>query len=370
MVIHGDNKLALDHLHDQFKGQVKCIYIDPPYNNGETYTHYNDDQNHEAWLNELSQVLAKLKPLMTEDGSLWISIDDNQLHYLKVAADKVFGRENFISTIVWQQRTTRENRKIFSNNHEYILVYSKNPEAFKFSRNLLPQTDEVLSRYKNPDNDPRGPWQSVSANVQAGHATPSQFYTIVAPNGAKHLPPNGRCWIFNKARMEKEIKNNNIWFGKGGSGVPRIKKFLSDSSFGLTPETLWLADTSGTNKMAKKHLLDLFPDDPVFDTPKPEQLIQKILQIATNKNDFFLDAYVGSGSSISAAHKMGRKYIGIEIGNHVNYVVTRLNKVIKGERGGNSDNVGWIGGGGFNFYKLKTSNKNWKTYHKKLTKAA
>lgn len=296
-------------------------------------------------------VLFKLKPLLSIDGSVWISIDDSEMHYLKVAADKVFGRKNFITTIVWQQRTTRENRKVFSNNHEYILVYAKNPEAFGKNRNLLPSTSEVVERYKNPDNDPRGLWQSVSANVQAGHASCAQFYKLRAPNGKIHEPPHGRCWVYNEIRMKKEIKNNNIWFGKDGNGVPRIKKFLSQSNIGLTPETLWLADDSGTNKMAKKHSLQLFPNEPIFDTPKPEQLLQKILHIATNEGDLVLDPFLGSGTTAATAHKMKRSYIGIEIGDHVEYAVSRIKQVIGGEKGGNSKTVGWVGGGGFNVHR-------------------
>ncbi len=353
MIIHGDNSDALDLLRDQFHARVKCIYIDPPYNNGERYTHYHDAEEHEDWIHEMTAVLHKLKPFLRDDGSIWISIDDSEMHYLKVAADLVFGRRNFVSTIVWQQRTTRENRRIFSNNHEYILVYARDPKQLKNARHLLPTTPAISSRYKNPDGDPRGPWQSVSANVQAGHAVKSQFYEVVAPNGRRHLPPNGRCWIYNKKRMSIEIKNNSIWFGKDGCGVPRIKKFLSESKIGLTPETLWLGSDVGTTKLAKKQLLDLFPDNPVFDTPKPEQLIKRILDIATDEGDIILDAFLGSGTSAAVAHKMKRKYVGIEVGQHiVGYVVCRLRKIIKGESGGISQDVNWKGGGDFDFYRI------------------
>ena len=353
MIIQGNNNDVLDVLRDKLQATVKCIYIDPPYNNGERYTHYHDAKEHEDWIQEMTGVLHKIKPFLREDGSLWISIDDSEMHYLKVAADLVFGRNNFISTVVWQQRTTRENRKIFSSNHEYILVYAKNPNEFKIIRNLLPSTPEISSRYKNPDNDPRGPWQSVSANVQAGHAVKNQFYKVVAPNGKRHLPPNGRCWVYNEDRMNKEIKKNNIWFGKDGNGVPRIKKFLSSSTIGVTPETLWLGSDVGTTKIAKEHLLSLFPNHPVFDTPKPEQLIKRIFDIATKEGDIILDAFLGSGTSTAVAHKMRRKYIGIEIGEHiVEYVVDRMRKVVKGEKGGISQDVNWKGGGDFDFYRL------------------
>lgn len=354
MIIHGDNHTVLSILKQDFKGKVKCIYIDPPYNNGELYNHYDDSKDHEKWLAEITEILLKLKSFLSEDGCIWISIDDSEMHYLKVAADSVFGRENFITTIIWQQRSTRENRKVFSNNHEYLLVYARNPKVFKETRNLLPLTQEVLERYKNPDNDKRGPWQSVSANVQAGHATPSQFYKIVSPIGNIYAPPNGRCWVYNEGKMKEEILKNNIWFGSDGKGAPRIKKFLNGSAAGLTPETLWLASEVGTNESAKKHILSMFPNEKVFDTPKPEELIKRIFEISTNKGDLIMDCYLGSGSTISAAHKLNRKYIGIEIGSHVvNLVSKRMKKVVDGEIEGISRKVQWKGGGGFDFYRLK-----------------
>lgn len=355
LIIQGDNKVVLNSITD-FHGKVKCIYIDPPYNNGESYHHYND-RDHEDWLDEITTTLTLLKPYLSVDGSIWISIDDNEMHYLKIAADKVFGRNNFITTIIWQQRTSRENRSVFSNNHEYILVYAINPLEFKKSRNLTPLTKDILDRYKNPDNDPRGTWQSISVNVQDGHAVKSQFYTITAPNGKKHSPPKGRCWIYNEERMKEEIANNNIWFGADGNGVPRVKKFLNGQSKGLTPETLWFADFAGTNKLAKKHVLELFPNDKLFDTPKPEQLMQRIIEIATNEGDLVMDCYLGSGSTISTAHKLNRKYIGIEKGDHiVDLVVERMKSVVKGEKGGISKSISWSGGGTFTFYALKEFN--------------
>jgi adenine-specific DNA-methyltransferase len=356
LIVQGDNKTVLETLRPGLVGQVRCIYLDPPYNNRESYSHYEDNESHDVWLSSMVSCAESLKDFLSETGSIWISIDDREVHYLKVALDRVFGRENFITTIVWQQRTTRENRKVFSNDHEYILVYAKNFSKFKLTRGLLPWTDEVLQRYKNPDNDPRGLWQSVSANAQGGHATKSQFYELIAPNGRRHNPPNGRCWIFDKKRMTAEILNNNIWFGHDGNGVPRVKRFLTDAKRGLTPHTLWLADEVDTNDLAKKHLLSLLPKDVVFDTPKPERLIQRILEIATAPEDLVLDAYLGSGTTAAVAQKMGRRYVGIEMGDHiVTHCVERLRKVIAGEQGGISQSVGWTGGGGYEFFKLKAS---------------
>ena len=211
VLIKGDNKNILPELLSEYKGKIKCVYIDPPYNNGDRYHYYKDKVSEITWLRDIRCVLEYLKMLLSTDGSVWISIDDSEMAYLKVEADKVFGRDNCAGTIVWQQRKSRENRAVFSCNHEYILVYTKNIKRFKKSRNLLPVGKEFIDgKYKNPDNDPRGPWQSVSASVQAGHAVPSQFYTIISPAGIKHNPPKGRCWVYNEERMKNEIAQGNI----------------------------------------------------------------------------------------------------------------------------------------------------------------
>lgn len=364
ILIKGNNKDILPELVGEFGGKVKCVYIDPPYNNGDSYHYYNDNISETSWLKDISYVLMYLKMLLTKDGSIWISIDDSEMAYLKVAADKVLGRENFAGTIVWQQRKTRENRAVFSCNHEYILVYAKDVKKFKKSRNLLPVGEDFInSKYKNPDNDPRGPWQSISASVQAGHAVPSQFYTIVSPAGIEFNPPKGRCWAYNEERMKKEIANGNIWFGLEGLNAPRIKKFLSTAKIGLTPQTLWAGDDFGTTDSAKKHLLSLFPhQEKVFDTPKPEELIRQILEIATNEGDLVLDSYLGSGTTLAVAHKLKRNYIGIEIGEQMTeLVVNRLKSVIMGEKGGISDISNWQGGGDFAYFIFD------KTQEKKLT---
>lgn len=352
-LIHGDNLKALSLLAKAHPASVKCAYLDPPYNNGESYQHYFDSMGHEEWLQSVTARLEQIKPLLREDGSVWISIDDSELHYLKVAADGIFGRANFVGTVIWERRTTRENRKVFSRNHEYLLVYAKKINVWAKQRNALPLTDGVISRYKNPDNDPRGPWQSVSANVQEGHATPQQYYEIKGPNGKLHHPPKGRCWVYSEQKMMQEIKANNVWFGKDGCSAPRLKKFLAQRNIGLTPETLWRAEDVGTTSTAKKHLLDLFKETSLFDTPKPEQLIQRVLAIATSPGDIVLDPYLGSGTTAAVAHKMNRTYWGIEKGEHIKtHCVKRLKQVINGEPGGISSLLGWEGGGGFAFFRV------------------
>lgn len=359
ILIHGDNKDVLPELLSDYSNGIKCIYIDPPYNNGEVYHYYDDNASQGNWLRDMRRVLNLLKPLLTKDGSIWISIDDSEMAYLRVEADKIFGRDNFAGTIIWQQRKSRENRAVFSCNHEYILVYAKNIKEFKKKRNLLPVGEDFInSKYKNPDNDPRGPWQSVTANVQDGHAVESQFYTIISPAGVKHNPPKGRCWIYNEERMKREIAKGNIWFGKDGSNTPRVKKFLCDAKLGLTPETIWLADEVGTSDSAKKQLMTLFPDkENIFETPKPEELLKRIIEIASNEGDYILDCFLGSGTSMAVAHKLNRHYIGIELGNQMSeLVVRRMNKVIEGESSGISKVVGWQGGGDFVFFNFDKNN--------------
>ncbi|CAN5245881.1 hypothetical protein BH10PSE16_BH10PSE16_21150 [soil metagenome] len=353
LLIQGDNLEAIKALLPFYRGQVKCIFIDPPYNTKSAFEHYDDNLEHAQWLSMMLPRLQLLRELLSEDGSIWVTIDDNEGHYLKVLMDEVFGRENFVTSIAWQQRTTRENRKTFSNNHEFVLLYAREYSRFAATRNDLELTEEVRARYKNPDNDSRGAWQSVSANAQAGHATASQFYTLIAPNGKQHDPPKGTCWRYTKNKIQQEIAANNIWFGKDGNGVPRIKKFLTEAKVGLTPETLWLAEEVGTNDFAKKHLIELFRDTALFDTPKPESLIERALQIATNPGDLVLDSFLGSGTTAAVAHKMGRRWIGIEMGEHAaTHCLPRLQQVIDGEQGGISKAVNWQGGGGFRFMKL------------------
>ena len=351
-LIQGENLAVLEALLPRFSEAVRCCYIDPPYNNQEKHYHYHDSRDHRTWLEETTARVELLAEFLRDDGSLWISIDDREVHYLKVACDAILGRKNFVTTIVWQQRTTRENRKVFSNNHEYVLVYAKDLRRFNATRNSLELNPEVRARYKNPDNDPRGPWQSITANAQSGHGTADQFYKLVSPSGKVHEPPPGRCWIYSLRKMQKEIAAGNIYFGKDGDGVPRIKRFLAEVTRGLTPHTLWPADEVGTNDFAKKHLIKLFPEEDVFDTPKPESLIYRILQIATSPGDLVLDAYLGSGTTAAVAHKSNRQYIGIEMGNHaVTHCSKRLRLVVNAEESGISELVEWRGGGGFDFFR-------------------
>jgi adenine-specific DNA-methyltransferase len=353
VLIQGDNLLALKALEQPYAGKVRCIYIDPPYNTGSAFEQYDDCVEHSLWLSLLRERLEILRGLLRHDGSIWISIDDNEAHYLKVLGDEIFGRANFVANIVWEKRTSRENRRVFSFNHDHILVFAREKPQFEATRNPLAAPAELRARYKNPDDDPRGPWQSVSATAQAGHATASQFYELVAPNRRRHRPPEGRCWLYTERRMQEEIRAGNIWFGKDGNGVPRLKKFVAGEAH-VTPETLWRAEEVGTNDDAKKHLLALFDGEGRFDTPKPEALVARILQIATNPGDLVLDSFVGSGTTAAVATKMGRRWVAVEVGDHAtSCVVPRLRKVVDGEDpGGVTTASGWRGGGGFRFFRL------------------
>ncbi|NQW14035.1 MAG: site-specific DNA-methyltransferase [Rhodobacter sp.] len=356
-LIFGDNLLALKALEQEFTGKVKCIYIDPPYNTGSAFEFYDDGIEHSIWLSLMRARLEILKPLLRNDGSIWISIDDNEYPYLRVLCDEVFGRVNFVCTIIWEKRKTRENRRVFSFKHDYIVVYAVDRLSFESIRNPAPITEAVMSRYRNPDDDPRGPWQSVAITAQAGHGTKSQFYKITTPGGRTIDPPAGNCWRFTEKKLLELIEDNRIYFGATGNNVPRQKKFLSESKdTGLTPETIWYADEVGTNDSAKRHSNALF-DGAGFDNPKPEELLNRIFQIATNPGELVLDSFAGSGTSGAVAHKMGRRWIMVELGEHCHtHIIPRLKKVIDGEdKGGITETGGWEGGGGFRYFHLAPS---------------
>lgn len=348
MLIHGDNLLALKALEQEYAGQVKCIYIDPPYNTGSAFEQYDDNLEHSTWLSLMYPRLKILKNLLTPDGSIWISIDDDEGHYLKLICDEVFGRENFINTVIWHKKHTRANdAKWFSDNHDFVLVYAKNkPDWHPF---LLPRTSESESGYSNPDNDPRGVWQSLPLQARSG--TDPNFKHVFS-NGVVWSPPVGRFTAFSHESLEEMEKDNRIWFGKDGKNVPRYKKFLSEVKNGLVPTTLWFRDEVGDNQEAKSEA-KILNSSSVFATPKPERLIERILMLATKENDLVLDSFLGSGTTAAVAHKMGRRYIGIELGDHCyTHCKPRLDKVIDGEQGGISKSVNWHGGGGYKFYEL------------------
>jgi len=354
LLIQGDNLEALKALLPFHRGQVKCVFIDPPYNTRSAFEHYDDNLEHAQWLSMMLPRLQLLRELLREDGSIWVTIDDNEGHYLKVLMDEVFGRGNFVANVFWQKTHTRENRTDISTVHDHVLAVAKNRDGWKAVRNMLPSSEEQLERFTNPDNDPRGDWASLPAHAKAEKGRrEAQFFTITTPSGRKIDPPPGRCWLYTESRFMEMVQDGRIWFGEGGNNAPRVKKFLSEVQAGLVPSTLWLHQEVGTNGKAKSELVALFPGEMPFSTPKPEALIQRILHIATNPNDLVLDSFLGSGTTAAVAHKMGRRWIGIEMGEHaVTHCLPRLEKVVAGEQGGISTAVGWQGGGGFRFARL------------------
>jgi adenine-specific DNA-methyltransferase len=356
-LIFGDNLLALKALEQEFSGKIKCVYIDPPYNTGSAFAHYDDGLEHSIWLGLMRDRLEIVSRLLhPTDGSIWVSIDDYEAPYLRVLLDEVFGRSAFIASNVWQKRYSRENRAAIGDVHEYIVVYAKSPENFKANRNLLSLNDEQKKVYKNPNKDPRGPWRTIPITAQAGHATKSQFYTITGPTGKSFDPPPGNCWRFSKDAFEKLLADGRIYFGKDGSSQPTTIRYLSEVP-GVVPWTWWPHDEVGHTDESKKEMLTLFPGIELFDTPKPERLIERILHIATNPGDLVLDSFAGSGTTGAVAHKMGRRWIMVELGEHCHtHIIPRLQKVISGEdKGGITEAVSWEGGGGFRYYKLAPS---------------
>lgn len=349
MLIHADNMLALQALQQDFAGQVKCIYIDPPYNTGAIFPNYNDNLQHSTWLNLISAKLILLKNLLRDDGSIWISIDDDEHAYLKVLCDEIFERKNFIASIIWEKKGTRSNdAKWFSDTHDFILVYAKNKNIWR--PNLLPRSVESEKNYSNPDNDPRGVWASGPCHAKTPNA--KDIYEIETPSGRKLMPPAGTSWRFSKENFQKLIADNRIWFGKDGKNVPRYKRFLTEVKNGFVPTTIWAREEVGDNQDAKKEVKN-FNSEEVFTTPKPERLIERILTLATVEGDLVLDSFLGSGTTAAVAHKMRRRWIGIEKADScLTHCLPRLQKVIDGEQGGISKNIGWKGGGGFKFYEL------------------
>lgn len=348
--------LALKALEQDYAGRVKCIYIDPPYNTGNAFEHYDDGIEHSIWLSLMRERLEILWRLLSKDGSIWISIDDDEYAYLKVLCDECFGRNNFIATNIWQKRYSRENREAIGDVHEYIIVYAKSPSNFKENRNKLPMNAQQALVYKNPNNDPKGRWRTIPLTAQAGHATSEQFYEITAPNGKVHRPPKGRCWGISKATFDKYVAENRIYWGRDGNSQPNYIRYLSEVD-GVAPWTWWPSEEVSHTDAAKKEIYALFGKQNAFDTPKPEMLIERILHIATNKGDLILDSFLGSGTTAAVAHKMKRKYIGIELGEQAySLCYPRLQQVTDGtDQGGISKVQNWHGGSGFKFYELAPS---------------
>lgn len=354
ILIHGDNLLALKALEQEFTRRVKCIYIDPPFNTGQAFEHYDDGIAHSLWLSLMRDRLSILERLLSDEGSIWIHCDDNEQAYLKVMADEIFGRQSFVATVVWESRYSRSNDASLSQSHNFILVYARNPEFWKSVRNRLPRSDEQAEQYKNPDNDPRGPWRAIPWD--APDLRPNLEYPIPTPTGKIKYPPSGRHWSRTEDQWNAIVAQGLAYFGKSGDGAPSYKRFLKDAGE-IVPSTWWPHEEVGHTDEAKKEGHALFGKDNAFATPKPERLLARIVTIGTNPGDIILDSFGGSGTTGAVAHKMHRRWIMVELGDHCDtHIVPRLNKVIDDDDpGGITESVNWRGGGGFRYYRLAPS---------------
>lgn len=347
LMIEGDNLEVLKLLQKSYAGKVKLIYIDPPYKTGKDSVYPDNSIDnirnyleltgqvedsakistnaessgrfHTQWLNMIYPRLKLARDLLHEEGVLFVTIDSTELDNLTSILKEIMGQENYTTTFVWEKRRSRENRKPFSVNHDYVVSIARNKEVFNSVRGMLPLTEEARNRYSNPDKDPRGDWQSVAVTAQAGHGTAAQFYTIKTPSGREVNPPSGNCWRFTLDRFNSLVEDNRIWFGPSGSNVPRQKIVLAEQNEGLTPHTLWKAEEVGTTDSSKRDLMTAFDGDPIFDTPKPVALIQRMLEIGVARDATILDFFGGSGATGEAvvrqnlADNSNRRYIIVQL---------------------------------------------------------
>lgn len=367
LLIHGDNLLALRALEASHADQVKCVFIDPPYNTGSAFEHYEDGIEHSLWLSLIKPRVEILHRLLTQDGSIWVTIDDAEGHYLKVLMDEVFGRHNFLGTISWQKTTSVHNNATwFSSMTDMMLVYAKNRDSFQMGR--IPRSARNLKDYSNPDNDPRGPWTSSPLHVSltsgqrgkqfAKTGTSSGLFPITNRHGEDVMPPKGRCWAYSEERIKELDTQGLIWWGKTGHNQPRLKRYLADQQGGVVPTTLWLSESAGSNQEAKAENARLLPDlKDLFSTPKPERLLFNVLTLATNPGDIVLDSFAGSGTTGAVAHKMDRRWVMVELGDHcLTHTHPRMERVIRGlDNGALGQELEFKGGGGFRYFRLAPS---------------
>lgn len=321
-------------LAEKYVGKIKLIYIDPPFNTAQTFVNYEDNLEHSVWLTMMRDRLLYMKKLLRPDGSIWVHLDDVEVHRMRVLLDEIFGADNFVCDVIWEKRTTRENRSVISVSTDFILVYAKKKSEWARVRNLLPRDNSF--GYANPDRDPRGPWTSVPFTAQFNPAENerwSQRYTLTTPSGARLEPPPGSVWRFTEPRYEELKADNRIWFGADGKAGPRLKKFISDVQGGLVPHTLWSAAEVGTTDTSKREIQALFPGLAAFSTPKPERLLERIIHIGSNPGDIVLDVFAGSGTTAAVAQKMGRRWVTCELveDTFVRFTKVRLEKVVNDE---------------------------------------
>lgn len=365
LLIQGDNLLALKALLPFYAGRVKCIFIDPPYNTKSAFAQYDDNLEHSQWLSMMYPRLTLLRELLAEDGSIWVTLDDNEAHYMKVLGDEIFGRRNFIIDVAWQKRDGPPNDRKIGAIHDHLLAWAKDrPSDSKKTLaeerfNLMPRTEKADSQYQiftEPNGpDPRGAFRKIdtTANGKGGRYVESLYFPVRNPfTGEEVWPRAGTCWRHNRETMTQlQADNRLFWGAKGTAKTPMRKLFKDEAKQGMSAPSIW-AD-AGLNQHGSSEMEKLFGEKAAFETPKPEALLQRIIHITTNPGEIVLDSFMGSGTTAAVAHKMGRQYIGIEMGEHARtHCLPRLEKVIAGEQGGISKELNWQGGGGFSFYTL------------------
>lgn len=374
LIINGDNLHALKALMPLYAGKIKCIYIDPPYNTGNEGWCYNDNvnsplmkewlaknanpvdkedlQRHDKWLCMMYPRLKLLHELLADDGVIFVSIDDNEVHHLRAVMDEIFGEENFVANVIWNKKNVVQNdAKFLSVNHEYLVIYKK---TNKLVFNLLERNEIANARYENPDNDPRGDWTSVALTAKSGSGT----YDITFDNGICWKPSNGTFPRLSKESLIRAYKDNRIWFGKDGKNVPRLKKYLSEVKQGIVANSIWLNEEVGSTQAAKEDIKLIF-DDNLFETPKPKNLIKRILKLATDKSSIILDSFAGSGTTAHAVLDLNkedggnRKFILVEMEDYANSITAeRVRRVIKGVPSAKDEKLKNGLGGSFTFCKL------------------
>jgi adenine-specific DNA-methyltransferase len=362
-LIFGDNLLALKALEQEFAGKVKCVFIDPPYNTGSAFEHYDDGVEHSIWLSLMRDRLELIRRLLSDEGLLWITIDDNEAHYLKVLGDEIFGRLNFVGNVVWEKSDSPRMDAVFlSNRHDHVLVFAKDISKAKWNR-LAVGEDAAPAHYDKLDSDERKyylkPLRAMGGQGDSRAARPTLYFALDAPDGTKIYPKRqdgaDGAWRWNAKKVQQEIKRID-WI-QGRNGWTPYYRIYADNSAGRPVETIWSHAEVGSNRTSKAEIKALFPDLVPFGTPKPERLLQRIIEISTIAGDIVLDSFAGSGTTGAVAHKMDRRWIMVELGEHCHtHIIPRLKKVIDGEdKGGITDAVEWQGGGGFRYFKLAPS---------------
>lgn len=352
MLIHGDNLLALKALEAKYTGQIKCVYIDPPYNTGSAFEKYDDNFEHSIWLNLMYHRINLLRELLSEDGSIWVTLDDNEVFHCKVMMDEIFGRNNFVGSVIWEKADSpKMDPKFFSTSHDIILVYANDIEKLSINREF---SDEIPKHYNRIDEKGKR-YYLKPMRVMGGNVSESLYYPMVAPDGTEVYPISSKgqktCWRWSKKKVEEEA--NRIEWVNGKNGWSLYFRIYADTRKGMPIRTIWHHQEVGTNRTSKAEINALFGTN-TFDTPKPEKLLQRVISAVTNPGDIVLDSFLGSGTTAAVAHKMNRRYIGIEMGDHAyTHCKVRLDKVIDGDdAGGITKSVNWQGGGGYRFYEL------------------